>query len=317
MPLSNKVQLVKEPKRYFRKKKRRRLKKVGRTVRVENAILETLGYRSVFNYPMTFRQLCNFIISKRKVDPDALKDALNYLVLTKKIGVKAGKYYLYKTKPVQWKKRYNNSINLFRRADRVADILSKIPWVTFIGVTGSVAAFNGVKNDDIDFFIVTKPKRVWLTRGFVFVILKILGLLRTEDNPSKKICPNIFVDEVNLAWNKKNRNIYVAHEVVMIHPLYDSHDVYFKFLQRNDWAFKYFGNLSSSMDTLEKTKINKNPILDIFEDLAYKSQLNYMKNKKTNEITERYFIHFNKVDNTEIILGGFKKVRRRIGLKTK
>ncbi|MBT6401129.1 hypothetical protein HN803_06015 [candidate division WWE3 bacterium] len=309
--------IKKKPKKYFKKRKKATPKKVGHTARVETAILETLGYRSIFNYPMSFYQINTFLLSKRKVRPEVLKNALNHLVRTRKLGVKVDKYYIYKNKTVPWKQRYNNSQRLLKRAQNISKILSKIPWIKFIGVTGSVAAFNGTKNDDIDFFIVTKAKRLWLTRGFVFLILKILDLLRTDEDPNRKICPNIFVDETNLAWDKKARNVYVAHEVVMLHSVFDRDDTYFRFIKSNDWAFKFFANLQPPDYYVKRAKINKNPLLGFLEGWAYKTQLGYMKKRKTKEVTKRNIIHFNKVDNTEDILGGYKEIKSKLGLKSK
>lgn len=319
MQSTKKVKLQKSgrkvSRKYFRKKSQKKKKRIGHTVRVENAILATIGYRSIFNYPMSFYQLNNFLISKRRVNPVVLQDALNYLVKMRKIGVKSGRYYLYKTKHVLWKKRYNNSVKLFKKATQIVDILSKIPWIKLIGVTGAVAAFNSVKDDDIDFFIVTKRRRLWITRGFVFVILKILGQLRSDENPNRKICPNIFVDESNLAWNRSARNVYVAHEIVMLHPVFDRDQTYFKFMQKNDWVFKYFGNLQPLDFKLRKEKGNKNLAMYLLEELAYKMQVTYMKDKKTKEITTRNIIHFMKVDNTDAILSEFKRVKKRVGSK--
>jgi hypothetical protein len=257
------------------------------------------------------------LLTKKKINSEVLQNALDYLVRARKIGEKDGKYYLYRTKSVPWKKRYNNSISLIEEADKIALILSKIPWVQLIGVTGAVAACNATKDDDIDFFIVTKAKRMWVTRGFVFLILVILGKLRTDANPNRKVCPNIFVDETNLAWDKKARNVYVAHEIVLLHPLFERDQTYFKFLQKNDWAFKYFGNQPRPEYKLKRTKKNGNLVMRLIEGWAYNSQVAYMKDKKTQEITDRNKIHFRKVDNTDSILKSYKAIRNRLGLKSK
>ena len=41
-----------------------------------------------------------------------------------------------------------------------------------IAITGSVANYDAEENDDIDLLIVTEKNRLWITRGFVFLILK-------------------------------------------------------------------------------------------------------------------------------------------------
>ena len=295
--------------KYFRKGKKEKFVQPVVTGRVEDAVLDTLSYRSIFGYPMNLYQLSTFLLTKKRILHAVLNAALEKLQLENKVVEKNGKFSLNGASLVPWKKRGRNSRKLFKKANRAARILAKVPWIVFIGVTGSVAAYNATKNDDIDLFIVTKTHRLWLTRGFVFVILKILGELRTDAKPNRKLCPNIFVDDNSLEWNKRSRNVYVAHEVVMLHPLFDREQVYFRFLKENNWAFKFFGNLQEPQYELKMPKQKNTRLVNIFEKLAYKSQLVYMKDKKTTEITTQGVIHFNKSDNTKRILSEFERVR--------
>ena len=299
-------------KKYFRKEKRKRITQSSGTGRVENAVLDTLSYRSVFDYPMNFYQLSTFLLTKKRISHAAVSVVLEKLLYENKIVENNRKFSLRTAGLVPWRKRGKNSRKLLKKATRATKILARIPWVVFVGVTGSVAAYNATKNDDIDLFIVTKTHRLWLTRGFVFVILKILGELRTDAKPSRKLCPNIFVDNNNLAWNKRNRNVYIAHEIVMLHPLFDREQTYFRFLKENNWAFNFFGNLQEPQYELKTEKQKNNRLVNIFEKLAYKTQLAYMKDKKTIEITTQGVIHFNKSDNTKRILESFERLKAKL-----
>lgn len=288
-------------KKYFRKRKKIPL--------VEKAILDTLKYRAVFNYPMSFYQLSNYLVTKKKVASEALETALINLEKKKKIKVKEKKYYLSGIKIVSWDERFNSSQELIEKANKLAQILEKIPWITFIGVTGSVAANNATKDDDIDILIITKPKRLWLTRGFVFLILKILGELRTDVNSKKKFCPNIFLDESNSGWSKSKRNLYVAHEIAMIYPALDREEAYFKFIKSNDWVFNHLRNVKpDSYESKLKYKMGFS-FFNIFESLAFETQTAYMKNKMTTEVIKKDFIHFNRDDSTEKVLGNYKRTK--------
>lgn len=294
----------------MRLKKKKYFKKKKKIPFVEKAVLDTLRYRAVFKYPMSFYQLSTYLVTQKKINSKTLEKTLKDLEEGKKIKVKGAKYYLNGSETVSWDERFKNSQELIEKASQLAQILGKIPWITFIGVTGSVAANNAVKDDDIDILIITKPKRLWLTRGFVFVILKILGELRTDSNYKKKFCPNIFLDESNLAWNKNKRNIYVAHEVVMIHPAFERGEAYFKFIKSNDWVFSHLGNVRPD-HYVSKLKIkNGFGLFNIFENLAFESQTSYMKNKMTTEVIEKDFIHFNRDDSTGRILDNYKRARK-------
>ncbi len=277
---------------------------------VESAILETLAYRSIFDYPMTFYQIVNFLFVKKKVDASVVLTSLQQLVKTHQVSVKSDRfYYLHKSRTVNWIDRRHSSKKLIQKLEKLIPLLAKIPWIKFIGITGSIAAFNADLKSDIDILIVTKHKRLWLTRGFVFLILKILGELRTDSNPEQKICPNIFMDEKHLAWPKNRRNIYVAHEVVMMYPMLDRGDTYFRFLHDNSWIKGYFGNLGNLDFNLPILLLSRNFLIDKIEEFAMKLQLKYMSGKQTTEILKNNLIHFNKTDSTEKILADFDKLR--------
>jgi hypothetical protein len=173
-----------------------------------------------------------------------------------------------------------------------------------ICITGSVAAFNASKSDDIDFFIVTEKNRVWITRLLVVLILKLSGLYRTDADAAEKICPNLFIDETCSEWSKDQRNIYVAHEIALMHPIFYRDNAYFDFLKANSWVKDFFDMPAIHSETKPKFRpISK--IGDFFEFLARSLQILYMSKGKTTEITKSGIIHFNKNDWSKKILKEF------------
>lgn len=287
-----------------------RLKRV-RLNRVDKAVLETLCYRAVFNYPFSLSQICHYLISKDSADVMCVKGSLKKLVSKRKVKVYRGLYHLSGVRPVNRKYRIRVSKKLVKKAGRIAEILGKVPWVRMIAVTGSVAAYSASKKSDIDVFIVAKKNRVWLTRGFVISILKVMNQYRTDKDESKKICPNIFVDESRMTWEKEKRSIYVANDVVMMIPLVNKDNTYLKFMRQNSWAYNYFGNMKQPLFELKMEKVKTSLFGSLLEFLAFRAQLRYMKDKKTDEITTKHFIHFKKFDNTKKVLSDFEDLKSR------
>lgn len=286
---------------------------INTTKSVEREILETLSYRTVFNYPLSFYQLLNFLLTRKKIDIPTVSKALENLIKMHKVSVKDGKFfYLYKTVTVDWEARKKNSSFLIKKVKKIAGILGRIPWIQFIGVTGSVAAFNADLDSDLDILVVTKNNRVWLTRGFLFLILKILGELRTDTDPKQKICPNILIDEGYLAWPKNKRNLYVAHEVVMLYPVLDKNNTYFRFLKENAWVRGYFGNFGDLDYKITSIIASKNWLLNRLEQIAMFFQVKYMSGKLTTEVAKPHLIHFNRTDNTPRILETFVESKKRV-----
>lgn len=189
-------------------------------------------------------------------------------------------------------------------------MLGKIPWIKLVGVTGSVAAYNADKGADIDLMVISKKNRLWLTRLFVAIMLKISNLYVRTDSEPGKFCPNIFISEEELEWPKDSQNIYTAHEVAIMQPVVDKNNSYFDFIKSNDWIKKYLPNIDIYKDTVNKKKDIKSHAFNFVEFLAQVIQLGYMKNKKTNEITTSKLIHFRKNDNSKWILENFNKTKK-------
>ncbi len=272
---------------------------------LENSIYKTLTYRAIFEYPLTLHQLGTFLISKKPYTLEELKNALNAMFQKGVIEIKNNTYHLPKQPIVSWNTRTKDSKILMEKAQEACNILGQIPWVQMVGVTGSVASYNASKTDDIDIFIVAKKGRVWITRCFCVLILKLLDIYRTDQDFAGKICPNIFIDETNLEWNKNAQNVYVAHEIAMMHPIVNKNNTYFKFMSKNAWISEHFGIYRDYPSIPVKLK-DGSKLVDLIEWIFYKMQVNYMKKRKTTEVTQHNLIHFNKKDWSKQILREYK-----------
>lgn len=274
----------------------------------DRAIKRTLAYSAVFKYPMSEFQLYTFLITKKKYEYEFFNKSLRRLVKKKHIKAKEGKYYLPGVRPVSWKLRYKYSQELLDETRLCIRLLQAIPWIKMIAITGATASHNAVKDDDVDIFILTEKNRLWLSRLFVYLILKITGKYAQGGEGNKKLCCNLYADESGMKWGRHKQNVYVAREMVSMLPLYVKGDSYFKFMQKNAWALKHFHNYKVELPkNFSEDNLNKSHLVNKLEDWARKFQLNYMKDKKTTEITTKNFIHFNKHDHSKKILSEYKK----------
>src|SRR3989344_6821464 len=274
----------------------------------EEAIYNTLSYSAVFSYPLSFHQLCTYLICSEKVKASVLKTELDKLVKQRKVRFGSNRYYLSYIKPTNWYERANNTKRLLAENNYVFKILGHIPWIKLIGITGTIAANSVSKFDDIDVFIVTQSERVWITRFFVVLLLKVLGKYRTDLVPEGKVCPNIFMDESNLVWNEKAQNLYVAHEILKMIPVVNKDDIYFKFMKNNKWVFKYLNRTYVYCGDYVPKK-RRASLVDLLDSVLMKYQIWYMRKRKTNEVTSKDFIHFNRVDNTNRILDKYVEIK--------
>lgn len=269
----------------------------------DEAILNTLKYRSVFNAGLSYFQLYTYLISPTEIDIKLFKHRLKHLHKIKKIKIKNGKYYLPSAKAASWVLGADNAKRHLAKVAEVLKLLEKIKWIRLLALTGSVAAFSAKKNDDIDIFIITEKNRVWLTRLFVVLILKTTQKYRTEKKYTSKICPNIYISDAHLTWFEDKQNIYTANEISLLYPIINRANIYFDFLASNSWIAAFLPNFKVLSDIKKHRDTHKNSaFVNVLDSFAMIVQLVYMKSKKTTEITTKDFIHFNKKDHSQEIL---------------
>ncbi len=279
----------------------------------DSSIKKTLAYSGVFNYPLSFFQLANFLITRQTFDYGFFKQSLRRLIKSRQIKVKDEKFYFSGIKPLSWDLRLKYSKDLINLHEESLKVLTKIPWIKMIGITGSVAAYNAEKNDDLDIFIVTSKSRIWLTRGFVAAFLIIMKKYPNRKSDSPKICPNIFVDEDHLAWPIEKQNIYTAHEIALLQPIYSKDDIYFRFLNENRWMREYLPYFVFEIPKRIKGGFEPKSILvTLAEKLAMNFEMVYMRSKQTTEVTTRGIIHFNKKDSTQNVLRKYKQFTAKL-----
>ena len=209
---------------------------------LQKAILKTLAYADVFDYPLTLPELHNFLIGQKA----SLQDLEKTILGMEKID-KDGQFFLLKKRPkiVQARqKRFEWSQNKLKIAQRVAKYLKLIPFIKMVAVTGNLAMNNAEEKDDIDLLIVTSQNRLWLTRLLtVFLVELVANRRRPKDQEVEdKICLNMFLAENYLSLPKKEQDLFSAHEVFQAKLLWEKERTYQKFLKANQWAQKYLPN---------------------------------------------------------------------------
>ena len=174
-------------------------------------------------------------------------------------------------------------------AKKVAKILARIPSVKFIGITGALAMMNAGKESDIDFMIITNNGQLWTTRLICYSVTQLLGF-KTRRPKSKyekdRLCLNMWLDESDLIWDKKDRNVYTAHEIAQVVPLINKDKIYEKFLHNNKWILLYWPNsvkiTNKSLGTSSHTQSSS-----FIEGIVFRLQYIYMKPKITREVVTK------------------------------
>lgn len=275
-------------------------------------ILKTLCYADIFEYPLTKQELFSFLIAKKRVSKNDLFRLLNSNIP----GVgKFGTYYFLNGKRnlvAERRRRRIESKKKMEKARRIVGLVSFLPGIKFIGLSGSLSMNNSRKNDDIDLFIITSQKRLWTTRLLVLGTLALIGerRKRTDSLGRDKICLNMILSENSLVISRNARNLFTAHEVVQVSPLFNKNNTYEKFLATNKWVLSFLPNtvLQKFVD-LPNTQKKSNIIEKVFdtaEALLFCLQYLYMKPNITSEIVEESVARFHPKDMKTYVLSLYK-----------
>lgn len=293
----------------------------------EKAVLTTILYSDIFHFPLRKEEIWKFLISNYSIATDAFDHGLH--TLSGNVLVSRDGYYCLSGNSDAIKKRKEKSIYVQRKilfARRIAEKLSVIPTIIFIGISGSVAANNAAEKDDIDFFVITKRDTLFITRFFITIFLEMMHVRRRRfmDHSPDKICVNLLLDESAMRWDEKARSVYTAREIVQIVPLIERNNCYRRFLACNDWVSAYMPNAIKSIHDRGvasprngiMTKILRAIPFSLLEPISRYSQLRYMKRHRTREIIRNNYLGFHPVDYGMKVLTQLGAKLRQFGLLT-
>jgi hypothetical protein len=207
---------------------------------IEEAILKTVLYADVFNFPLTVRELHHFLITAHTVPYEQVTYTLTtsaaLSTLVEQVGgfvVCVGRRDLIPLREA----RERASQQLWGKALHYGGWLARLPFVRMVAITGALSMHNAEsERDDLDFMLVTAPGRVWLARGMAVL------LVRLAKRRGVVICPNYVVAQTALAQDR--RDLFMAHEVVQMVPIYGL-PIYEQMRVENHWTNEQLSNAAA------------------------------------------------------------------------
>ncbi|MFA5107858.1 MAG: hypothetical protein WC497_06095 [Patescibacteria group bacterium] len=212
---------------------------------IAKSILSELVYFDVFEHPLTAMELWRYCSVAGAQLTNILDELGHNDWLRARVDQRWGMYFLRGRDHVVELRmiRYRESEAKYLKALRFANRLAAFPFIRMIAVCNSLAYSNSRSDGDIDLFFITAPGRIWTARWHVTGYLKVLGERPTRQVTRDKICASFFIapEAFDLRTMKISQSdIYLAHWVKQIVPIYDSADWYQKFMAANAWAEEYF-----------------------------------------------------------------------------
>ncbi len=133
--------------------------------------------------------------------------------------------------------------NKWQNAQRAVSWFRLIPWVTSIWITGSLAVGNIKDSDDIDFLIITRNNRLWITRPLIVFLGLVQHKIRLHSHPANQVkdqwCCNLWLEESALDLSESH-SLYSARELMQAWPVYQqSSGKAEQFIAANQWVKQY------------------------------------------------------------------------------
>jgi len=235
------------------------------------AILKTIAFFDVFNYPLTATEIWKWLYRPNKsYSLVEVKEALeSSQFLHGKLSVVEGFYCLRDRENICNLRKKNNNLaeRKFRKARRLVRLFRFIPYVRMVAICNSLAYSNARDESDIDFFIISKHGKIWLARFFTVLIVKILRAQPQPDDHKDTFCLSFFIDEENLdIQNIKLKNdIYYTYWLQQLLPIYDPDNLYTKFVKVNKQSLEFLPN---SYNNIFSKEIKNTQVTDFISKIV-------------------------------------------------
>ena len=270
---------------------------------ISQAILQTLLYSDVFDFPLTAQEAHRFLHGKLATydevvqalneDPRCSKRE-NYFTLI-------GRGELVDIR----KQRESRSKELMPFALKYGRILGSLPFVRMVALTGSLAVMNVSMDPDFDYLLVTHPGRLWTARAFTLLFGRLTRLL------GHTICPNLILTENSLAWHQ--HDLYSARELCQMIPI-SGKDVYRELMKANGWVQEFLPNAFTELYG-EPNVQERVSVLQKTPELLLRGKLgNYFEqwemNRKIARFSKQEGFGEETVFNAELCQGNFDHHRK-------
>lgn len=277
---------------------------------LKQAILKTISYASVFQYPLTQSQIHRYLI-EYKSSPIQTAQATTRLYARRQLGYSKPFYYLPQdTKLPQLRnKRCQYYQHKYQYLKSVITPFKYNPNILGIAITGSLAMKNPTHDDDIDLMIITKTHQLWNTR--LSLLLRHSKNIRRRQTKflNNRLCLNLFLDQSALTVPPPKRSLYTAHEVAQVKFIHIRDDIHHQFLTANSWIHPYLPNIP-----IKSHPMPQNNSASMTNYLSYLAQKLYMTPKRTNETINLHAAFFHPRQTHRHVLESYHQKINRLGV---
>src|SRR3989344_2790906 len=231
---------------------------------LKDAILATVVYYDVFDFPLTSFEAHRYLINPKRLShkTEAMGDIslteilneLDKLVESGKLFGKFGFYFLPGRSELAELRieREKIAAQKWRRLRRLAWWLQMSPWVRGIFVSGSMALGNTTIESDFDILVIVQAGRLYAGRLLLSALTSLMRSRRTryQQIAPDKFCFNHFITTDHLTID--HPSLYNAQTYVHLVPLMIDRQLAASFFAANLWINKYVYNFAPRLETVHR-----------------------------------------------------------------
>jgi hypothetical protein len=178
----------------------------------ELAIARSVVYASLFDYPLTLEQLHRTLIESEQTLPEILAVYDGSALLQSIIEYREGFFYPAGRGDVvaERRRREARSRVLLQDHARVLRLVCALPFTRLVALSGGIAYLNLEAEEELDLFIVTKGRRVWMVTVAVLLLAKLL-------HRGSRVCATIVLADTHLAIEQQD--LFTANQILHLKPL--------------------------------------------------------------------------------------------------
>lgn len=238
---------------------------------IEERIISHINYRDIFSAPVKRESLEEWLGASQSTTTHVLVDHTINNLKERGLIVELDGYLAVpgKSKIIKdQEEKIKRTKEILSRGKLGLKALSVIPFVKFIGISGSIAAENPTAPSDssrvdLDIFIITAKNTLWVFTFFLRLIINITEALKIDTF----YCMNYITDESFLEIH--NKNFFTATELVNLMPIKDSKGVYDQLINENMWYKSYYHEDSVTFDSTNTGNERRNLLMQVLWPLNY------------------------------------------------
>ncbi len=204
----------------------------------ELAIVRTIIYSSLFDYPLTLGELQRSLVESDQTPGEILAVYDGSEMLQEIVEFRDGFFFPAGRSDLvaERARRQARSAAFLRLHARMLRVVCAIPFTRLVALSGSIAHSNLEPGGDLDLFIVARGASVWTVTVALLAAAKLLRRRRT-------ICANFLISDAHLRLD--DGDLFTANQVIHLRPILGS-DVWKTMVEANPFVASFYPNAASA-----------------------------------------------------------------------